>query len=238
MEPPSNLREHLLLHRGPGERKSRHVPQFSQKLAVNEFFEVCCEHSDGQSHSKSVTTPYARSANHAVFRSAPSNEKSRGNGTDLKSVFPPLLCRKDRSSLNLTTGAQCILSCRTGYLGHSSRRATRVERTLVDDYHIGAVLQPLSHAGLSVCCLQNNMLCSSVSHFSSLRCRTLVQDGRGAQADAGSAADSAYNRSGSCTSTEAVRAPFSLRLTRSTHSQGPVGVHFLPSTSSPPSHLS
>ena len=66
---------------------------------------------------RAVTSPDARSATHAAFRSAPANENSRSNGTDLKSVF--LLCCVEKTGHHCTPlGTQGILVRRAGHLGH------------------------------------------------------------------------------------------------------------------------
>ena len=65
-------------------------PQFSQELAaIDGLHELGSLLTDRP--MRVVTAPYARAANYAVCLRAPSNEKSRSSGTDLKSVFPTLL---------------------------------------------------------------------------------------------------------------------------------------------------
>ena len=66
---------------------------------------------------RAVTSPDAWSATHAAFRSAPSNGNSRGNGTDLKSVFL-LSCVERKGHHSTPNGTQGILVSRTGHLGH------------------------------------------------------------------------------------------------------------------------
>ena len=129
------------------------------------------------------------SANHTVLFSAPiQREIERQRYRSEECFF--LLCCVERTGHHsiYATGTQCILESRTGHLGRHLQ--------LFSSSHFPTRGFPSLFSCVQFARIQNILLRSSISHFSSLRCRTLVKDGKCLQAGARTAAVSACNGSG------------------------------------------